>query len=48
VRVREFHEEYAGHHKKMTLAMFMRYCKLAYLANAGRFKGAIGRGECQA
>jgi hypothetical protein len=25
----------------MTLALFMRYCKVAYLANTGRFKGAI-------
>jgi hypothetical protein len=44
VRAYKFHEEYAGHHKKMTLALFMRYCKVAYLANAGRFKGAIEPG----
>lgn len=44
VRAYKFHEEYRGHHKKMTLALFMRYCKVAYLANAGRFKGAIAPG----
>jgi hypothetical protein len=41
VRAYEFREEFGGHHKKMTLALFMRYCKVAYLANAARFKGAI-------
>jgi hypothetical protein len=44
VRAYKFQEEYRGHHKKMTLALFMRYCKVAYLANAGRFKGAIESG----
>jgi hypothetical protein len=44
VRAYKFHEEYRGHHKKMTLALFMRYCKVAYLANAGRFKGPISPG----
>jgi hypothetical protein len=34
-------EEYAGHHRKMTLALFMRYCKVAYLASESRFKSAI-------
>jgi hypothetical protein len=44
VRAHKFQEEYPGHHKKMTLALFMRYCKVAYLANAGRFRGAIEPG----
>jgi hypothetical protein len=44
VRAYTFHEEYSGHHKSMTLALFMRYCKVAYLANAGRFQGALKPG----
>ena len=44
VRAYNFREKYGGHHKKMTLALFMRYCKEAYLANAGRFGGAIEPG----
>ena len=44
VRAYRFREEYGGHHKKMTLALFMRYCKVAYLANAHRFNGAIESG----
>ncbi len=39
-RTYRFREEYNGHHKKMTLAIFMRYCKLAYLANSEQFKAA--------
>lgn len=41
VRAHQFQESYAGHHKKMTLARYLRYCKVAYLANAARLKGAI-------
>ena len=37
-RAYKFREEYNGHHKKMTLGIFMRYCKLAYLANSEQFK----------
>jgi hypothetical protein len=44
VHAYRFREEYGGHHKKMTLALFMRYCKVAYLANAHRFNGAIEPG----
>jgi len=41
VRAHKFHEEYAGHHTKMTLAQYMRYCKVAYLANAVQLEGAV-------
>ena len=41
VRAYRFREEYGGQHQQMTLALFLRYCKVAYLANADRFKGAI-------
>jgi hypothetical protein len=44
VYTHKFHEEYRGHHKTMTRALFMRYCKVAYLANASRFKGALEPG----
>jgi len=40
-RAYKFHEEYRGHQKKMTLALYMQYCKVAYQANAARRKGAI-------
>lgn len=43
VRAYKFREEYNGHHKKMTLGLFMRYCKLAYLANPDQIKGAIAK-----
>ena len=33
VREHKFRQEYKGHHKKMTLAPFMRCCEVAYLAN---------------
>ena len=41
VRVGKFRSEYAGHHRQMSLASFMKYCKIAYTANLGHFKGAI-------
>jgi hypothetical protein len=44
VRAGKFREEFNGHHKKMTLALFMRYCKLAYLANPDK-RFADGRDE---
>jgi hypothetical protein len=44
VRAYKFREEYNGHHKKMTLALLMRYCKVAYLANRDQFKDAIAKG----
>jgi len=41
VRAHKFQKEYAGHHEKMTLARYMRYCKEAYLANATQQKSAV-------
>ena len=44
VRAYKFREEYKGHHEKMTLALYMRYCKGAYLANAAPLKRVIDPG----
>ena len=44
VRAYKFHQEYKGHHKKMTLALYMRYCEVAYLANTAQLKRAIEPG----
>jgi hypothetical protein len=41
VRVGKFRSDYAGNHREMSLALFMKYCKVAYTANFRRFKGAI-------
>ncbi len=41
VRAGKFRSEYAGHHGKMSLSLFMKYCKVAYTANLRHFKGAI-------
>jgi hypothetical protein len=37
----KFRSDYAGHHREMSLTLFMRYCKVAYAANLRHFKGAI-------
>lgn len=37
----KFRSDYAGHHREMSLDIFMKYCKVAYTANYKRFKGAI-------
>lgn len=44
VRAGKFRSDYAGHHREMSLALFMKYCKIAYTANFRRFKGAIEKG----
>ncbi len=44
VRVGKFGSDYAGHHREMSLALFMKYCKVAYTANLRQFKGAIEKG----
>jgi hypothetical protein len=44
VRAYKFREQYNGHHRKMTLGLFIRYCKLAYLANPDQFQDAIAKG----
>lgn len=36
-----FRSDYTGHHRKMNLAVYMKYCRIAYTANLRRFKGAI-------
>jgi hypothetical protein len=41
VRAGKFRSEYAGHHREMSLALFMKYCKVAYLANFRHFKGSV-------
>ncbi len=41
VRAGKFRSDYAGHHREMSLALFMKYCKVAYTANLKRFKGVI-------
>jgi len=41
VRGGKFRSDYAGHHREMSLALFMKYCKVAYTANLRHFKGAI-------
>ena len=41
VRGGKFRSDYAGHHREMSLALFMKYCKVAYTANYRHFKGAI-------
>lgn len=43
VRGGKFRSDYAGHHREMSLALFMKYCKVAYTANLRRFKGDIGK-----
>ena len=34
VRFGKFRSEYAGHHREMSLALFMKYCQIAYRACA--------------
>ena len=41
VRAGKFRSDYAGHHREMNLALYMKYCKVAYTANFRRFKGYI-------
>ena len=41
VRAGKFHSDHAGHHREMNLALYMKYCKVAYTANFRRFKGYI-------
>ncbi len=41
VRAGKFRSDYGGQHREMSLALFMRYCKVAYSANLRHFKGAI-------
>jgi len=43
VRVGKFRDDYAGQHREMSLALFMKYCQVAYKANLRQFKGAIGK-----
>ncbi len=43
VRAGKFQSDYAGHHREMSLALFMKYCKVAYTANLRHFKGAIAK-----
>jgi len=43
VRAGKFQSDYAGHHREMSLAFFMKYCKVAYTANLRHFKGAISK-----
>ncbi len=44
VRAGKFRSDYAGHHREMSLALFMKYCKVAYTANLRHFKGAVEKG----
>jgi hypothetical protein len=44
VRTGGFRSDYAGHHREMSLALYTRYCKVAYTANLRRFSGAIEKG----
>ena len=41
VRAGKFRSDYAGHHREMNLALYLKYCKVAYTANFRRFKGYI-------
>ncbi len=41
VRAGRFRSDYAGHHREMSLTLFMKYCKVAYTANLQQFKGSI-------
>jgi hypothetical protein len=41
VRAGKYLSVYAGYHREMSLALFMKYCKVAYAANFRHFKGAI-------
>jgi hypothetical protein len=41
VRVGKFRSDYAGHHRDMSLALFIKYCKVAYTANLRQLKDAI-------
>lgn len=41
VQAGKFRSDYAGHHREMSLDIFMKYCKVAYTANFRRFKGSI-------
>ena len=41
VRSGKFRSDYVGHHREMSLALFMQYCKVAYTANLRQFKRAI-------
>ncbi len=43
VRAGRFRNDYAGHHREMSLALFMEYCKVAYTANLRQFKRAIDK-----
>ena len=40
-RAGKFRSNYGGHHREMSLALFMGYCKVAYTANLRQFKKAI-------
>ncbi|MBT8365561.1 MAG: hypothetical protein KJP23_12730, partial [Deltaproteobacteria bacterium] len=44
VRAGKFRSDYAGHHREMSLALYMKYCKVAYTANFRNLKGAIEKG----
>ena len=44
VRTYKFHQDYKGHHKEMSLALYMRYCEVAYLANSAQLKRVIKPG----
>jgi hypothetical protein len=43
VRDGKYRSEYTGHHRKMSLALYMKYCKVAYKANLRHLKGTINK-----